>query len=58
MEQRNLILMMQMEIWRRVKQSGVVVADDALCFSAMAAMILSIVGTEEVHEVQDCEQMN
>lgn len=50
--------MMQMEIWRRVKQSGVVVADDALCFSAMAAMILSIVGTEEVHEVQDCEQMN
>lgn len=57
MEQRNLILMMQMEIWRE-KLSGVVVADDALCHSAMAAMILSIVGIEEVNEVQDGERMN
>ena len=34
---------------------GVGVADDVLCYSAMATMILSVVEAEEVHKIEDCE---
>ena len=37
---------------------GVGVADDVLCYSAMATMILSVVEAEEVHKIEDCEEMS
>ena len=41
-----------------VLTGGVGIADDALCYSAIVAMILGIVGSDEVHEIEDCEEIN